>query len=53
MSDERRNRLIAAGQAAMNAYFRAQETQGMKGPDVHEMDRAMKRANRIASKILR
>ncbi len=53
MSDERRTRLIAAGKAAMDYYFRTQETQGMKGPDVQEMDRAMKRANRIAAKILR
>jgi len=53
MTDERRDLLIAGGRAAMDSYFRAQETQGMKGPSVHEMDRAMKRANRIAGRILR
>lgn len=53
MTDERRDRLIAGGKAALNRYFREQETQGMKGPDVHEMDRALKRANRIALDILR
>lgn len=52
MSDERRDRLIAGGRTAVDYYFRSQETQGMKGPDAHEMDRAMKRADRIAAKIL-
>jgi predicted acylesterase/phospholipase RssA len=52
MSDERRERLIAAGQAALDHYFRTQETQGMKGPDVQAMDRALKRADRQARKIL-
>jgi predicted acylesterase/phospholipase RssA len=52
MSDARRERLIAAGQAALDHYFRAQETQGMKGPDVPAMERALKRADRQARKIL-
>jgi predicted acylesterase/phospholipase RssA len=52
MTDERRERLIAAGRSAMDHYFRTQETQGMKGPDVFEMERAIKRADRIAGKIL-
>jgi predicted acylesterase/phospholipase RssA len=52
MSDERREKLIAAGRSAMDHYFRAQETEGMKGPDVFEMERAIKRADRIAGKIL-
>src|SRR5690606_21411052 len=53
MTDERREKLIAAGQAAMSNYFRSAETQGMKGPDVGEMERAMNRADRIAGKLLR
>jgi predicted acylesterase/phospholipase RssA len=53
MSDERRDRLIDAGRAAMSNYFRIQETQGMKGPDFHEMERALKRADQTAGKILR
>jgi len=52
MTDERRDRLIAAGQAAMDRYFRSQETEGMKGPDVFEIERALQRADRIAGKIL-
>jgi predicted acylesterase/phospholipase RssA len=52
MSDERREKLIAAGRSAMDHYFRTQETEGMKGPDVFEMERAIKRADRIAGKIL-
>lgn len=53
MTDERREHLVAGGQMALDRYFRTQETQGMKGPDIHEMDRAIKRANRIAAGILR
>lgn len=53
MTDERRERLIAAGRAAMDHYFRTQETEGMKGPDVFEMERALKRADRVAGKILK
>jgi hypothetical protein len=53
MTDERRERLIAAGRAAMDHYFRTQETEGMKGPDVFEMERALQRADRVAGKILR
>lgn len=52
MSDERRDLLIAAGRRAMAHYFRDLETLGMKGPDVHEMQRALGRANRIAARIL-
>lgn len=52
MTDERRERLIAAGQAALDYYFRTQETQGMKGPDVAAMDRALARADRQARKML-
>ncbi len=53
MSDERRDLLIAAGRRAMSHYFRDLETLGMKGPDVHEMQRALSRANHIAARILR
>lgn len=52
MTDERRDRLIAAGRAAVDRYFRSQETEGMKGPDVFEMERALQRADRIAGKLL-
>jgi predicted acylesterase/phospholipase RssA len=52
MTDTRREKLIAAGRAAMEYYFRTQETEGMKGPDVDEMERAFKRADRIARRIL-
>ncbi len=52
MTDERRIRLIAAGRSAMDHYFRTQETQGMKGPDIYEMERAQKQADRMAGKIL-
>lgn len=53
MTDERRELLIAGGRAALARYFRVRETLGMRAPDVHEMDRAMKRANEIAFRILR
>lgn len=53
MTDERRERLIAAGQATLDRYFRTRETQGMKGPDVYAMERALKQADRLANKILR
>ena len=53
MTDERRERLIAAGQTAADRYFRTRETQGMKGPDVYAMERALKQADGIARKILR
>ena len=52
MTDERRERLIAAGRAAMSHYFRTRETLGMKGPDIHEMERALNRADRIAGRLL-
>lgn len=52
MSDERRDALVAAGRAAMHNYFHTQETQGMKGPDVFEMERALNRADRVAAKLL-
>lgn len=52
MTDARRDHLIAAGQAAVDRYFRSQETEGMKGPDVFEMERALQRADRIAGKML-
>jgi hypothetical protein len=52
MTDDRREKLIAAGRKAMDRYFLTQETEGMKGPDVYEMERAFKRADRIAAKIL-
>ncbi len=52
MTDERRERLIAAGQATADYYFRTRETEGMKGPDVYAMERALKRADRMATKIL-
>ena len=53
MTDLRRDNLIAAGASAMANYFRTQETQGMKGPDIHEMDRALHRADGIARNLLR
>ena len=53
MSDPRRDALIAAGRRAMVEYFRTRETQGMKGPDVDEMERAFNHATRIANKLLR
>jgi predicted acylesterase/phospholipase RssA len=52
MTDARRDRLIAAGRAAMDHFFRAQETEGMKGPDIFAMERALKRADRMAGRIL-
>ena len=52
MTDDRREKLIAAGSAAMSRYFRTRETQGMKGPDIHEMERALNRADRIAGRLL-
>lgn len=52
MTDDRREKLIAAGREAMNSYFRSVEIQGMKGPDIHEMERAQNRADRIAGKLL-
>ncbi|MCL4802909.1 MAG: patatin-like phospholipase family protein [Anaerolineae bacterium] len=53
MSDERRERLIDAGRLAMRNYLRTRETQGMRGPDIVEMERAYNRADRIALKILK
>lgn len=53
MTDQRRELLITAGKSAMDLFFRAQETQGMKGPDVFEMERALNRADRMAGKMLR
>jgi hypothetical protein len=53
MTDTRREKLIAAGCAAIDYYFRTQETEGMKGPDVDEIERAFQRADRIARRILR
>jgi predicted acylesterase/phospholipase RssA len=52
MTDERRERLIAAGQSATDHYFRAQETEGMVGPDKAEMERALRQADRLAGNIL-
>ncbi len=52
MTDARRDALIAAGQQALDAYFRLQETEGMKGPDVFAMERALRRADKTAVKIL-
>lgn len=52
MTDDRREKLIAAGRAAMSNYFRSVEIQGMKGPDIREMERAQNRADRIAGKLL-
>lgn len=53
MTDERRDRLINAGRSAMSHYFRSRETQGMKGPDIYEMERAYHRADRLAVEILK
>ncbi len=53
MSDPRRDALLAAGRNAMVNYFRTVETQGMKGPDIDEMERALARADRIANRTLR
>ena len=52
MSDTRRDALIAAGQRALDNYFRLQETEGMKGPDVFAMERALRRADKAAVRIL-
>ncbi len=52
MSDQKRDDLIAAGQRALAEYFRLQETEGMKGPDVFAMGRALRRADQAAAKIL-
>jgi hypothetical protein len=52
MTDERRLLLIAAGKTAISGYFQNQETEGMKGPDVFEMEKALKRADKIATSIL-
>ncbi len=52
MTDARRDALIAAGQQALDAYFRLQETEGMKGPDVFAMERALRRADKAAVRIL-
>ena len=52
MSDQKRDDLIAAGQRALAEYFRLQETEGMKGPDVFAMERALRRADQAAAKIL-
>lgn len=52
MTDERRDRLVAAGRTAVANYFRNLETQGMKGPDIYEMERALNKADKMATKIL-
>ena len=52
MTDARRDALIAAGQRALDEYFRLQETEGMKGPDVFAMERALRRADKAAVRIL-
>ncbi len=52
MSDAKRDALVAAGQRALEEYFRLQETEGMKGPDVFAMERALRRADQAAVKIL-
>ena len=52
MSDAKRDALIAAGQRALAEYFRLQETEGMKGPDVFAMERALRLADKAAVKIL-
>jgi predicted acylesterase/phospholipase RssA len=52
MSDAKRDALIAAGQRALDEYFRQQETEGMKGPDVFAMERALRRADKAAVRIL-
>lgn len=52
MSDARRQALVEAGQRAMEAYFTRAETEGMKGPDVFAMERALRRADQAAVKIL-
>lgn len=53
MSDARRSALVAAGQQAMAEHFSAGELEGMVAPDVEEMDRALRRADQAALKILR
>ena len=52
MDDAKRDALVAAGQRALDNYFRLQETEGMKGPDVFAMERALRRADQAAVKIL-
>jgi NTE family protein len=52
MTVERREALITAGYAAMVDYFQAEETEGMKGPDIFEMEKALSQADQIAINIL-
>jgi NTE family protein len=52
MTDDRREALIAAGYAAMVNYFQSEETEGMKGPDIFEMEKALSQADHIAINIL-
>jgi predicted acylesterase/phospholipase RssA len=52
MTDDRREALVAAGRRAMDQYFQLAETEGMKGPDVFAMERALRRADRAAIKML-
>ncbi|MFO7662896.1 MAG: patatin-like phospholipase family protein [Chloroflexota bacterium] len=52
MTDDRREALIAAGYAAMVDYFQSEETEGMKGPDIFEMEKAFSQADHIAINIL-
>ncbi len=52
MSDVRREALVAAGQRAVETYFTQIETEGMKGPDVFAMERALRRADQAAVRIL-
>ncbi len=53
MSDDRRRALVDAGRRAADVYFSHMETEGMKGPDVFAMERALRRADQAAVKILR
>lgn len=52
MSDSRREALIGAGRAAMSAYFRSQELEGMKGPDLAALERARRQADKLATATL-
>lgn len=52
MTDERRDLLIAAGQAAVYAYFQKQEARAEESVDEHETERALNQADHMAARTL-
>lgn len=52
MTDERRDLLIAAGQAAVYAYFQKQEARAEEPVDEHETERALNQADHMAARTL-